>query len=114
MIVVPALLLTSATDCAVSATTAGAGTFAGAVYVIAAPDALDAADKVPHVAPAHPAPLNAHVTPLFCGSCVTVAVTLCVNPVCTDALVGFTATPTGGGGVTVIVVTAVLLPSATD
>ena len=61
-----------------------------------------------------PAPLNVQLTPLFCVSFVTVAVTLCVFPLCTDALIGFTDTPTAGGAVTVIVAAAVLLVSATD
>ena len=114
MIVATALLLASIADFAVTVTVAGDGTFAGAVYVIAAPEALEVADSVPQAAPVQPAPASAHVTPLFCGSFVTVAVTLCVFPLCTDALVGFTDTPTGGGAVTVIVATAVLLVSATD
>jgi hypothetical protein len=81
---------------------------------MAAPEALEAADNVPHVAPAHPAPVSVHVTPLFNGSFCTVAVRLCVWLVCTDTAVGFTPIPTGGGGTTVIVAMALLLPSATD
>jgi hypothetical protein len=114
VIVAAAVLLVSVADLAVSVTTAGEGTLTGAVYVIAVPDALDVADNVPHAAPEQPAPLNVHVTPLVCVSFVTVAVTLCVFPLCTDALVGFTDTPTGGGVVTVIVAAAVLLVSVTD
>jgi hypothetical protein len=114
VIVATAVLLVSATDLAVSVTVAGDGTPTGAVNVIATPDALEAADNVPHVAPVHPAPLNVHVTPLFCVSLATVAVTPCVLAVCTDALVGFTDTATAGGAVTVIVATTVLLVSATD
>jgi hypothetical protein len=52
------------------------GTEAGAVYVIEAPDALLAADSVPHVAPLQPAPESAQVTPLFALSFITVAVKL--------------------------------------
>ena len=63
--VAAAVLLVSVTDLAVSVTTAGAGTLAGAVYVIAAPEALDVADSVPQVAPEQPAPVSVHVTPLF-------------------------------------------------
>jgi hypothetical protein len=40
------------------------------------PEALEAADSVPHVAPLQPAPVSAHVTPLFCVSLLTVAVML--------------------------------------
>jgi hypothetical protein len=114
VIVVTALLLPSATDCAVAVTVAGEGTAPGAVYVIAAPEALDALESVPQVAPEHPAPVSVHVTPLFNGSFCTVALRLCVWLVCTDTAVGFTPIPTGGGGTTVIVATALLLPSATD
>ena len=81
---------------------------------MAAPELLEAADSVPHVAPEHPAPVSVHVTPLFSGSFVTVADRLCVWLVCTDTAVGFTPMLTGGGGTTVIVETALLLPSATD
>ena len=65
VIVATAVLLTSATDLAVSVTAAGAGTAAGAVYVMAAPDALEVAESVPQIAPVQPAPVNVHVTPLF-------------------------------------------------
>ncbi len=68
VIVVDADLLGSATEVATAATIAGEGAFAGAVKVIAAPEALAAADNVPHDAPLQPAPLKDHVTPLFCES----------------------------------------------
>jgi hypothetical protein len=95
-----ALLLLSATDLAVSVTTAGVGTLAGAVYVIAAPDAPEVADSVPQAAPVQPAPLNVHVTPLFWESFATVAVTLVLCAVCTETAAGVisvTATVAGGG-----------------
>ena len=116
VIVVAAVFVVSATDFAVSVTVAGFGTPAGAVYVIAVPEALVDVDNVPQVAPLHPAPPKVQVTPLFCESFCTVAVTVCVCPVCTDADVGFTATEMAGGVavVTVIVVAAVLVVSATD
>jgi hypothetical protein len=60
-----AALVVSATDFAVSVTVAGFGTLDGAVYVIAVPEALVLADKVPHVAPLHPEPLNVQLAPLF-------------------------------------------------
>ena len=111
-----ALLVVSATDLAVSVTVAGFGTLAGAVYVIAVPEALVADDKVPQVAPLHPAPVNVQVTPLFCASFCTVAVMLRVCPVCTDAVAGFTETEIAGGVALVIVMVAVavLVVSATD
>lgn len=56
----------------------------------ATPDALEAADNVPQAAATHPAPLSVQVTPLFCVSCCTVAVKLCVFPTCTEELVGVT------------------------
>ncbi len=64
----------SVTDVAVRVTVAGVGTAAGAVYVIATPELLDAADIAPHVAPLHPVPESAHVTPWASASFVTVAV----------------------------------------
>jgi len=68
----------SETEVAVSVTVAGLGTLPGAVYVIATPEALAAADKVPHVAPLHPAPDKVQVTPRFCRSFVTVATNVLV------------------------------------
>jgi hypothetical protein len=85
-------LLVSVTDLAVSVTTAGVGTLAGAVYVIAVPEALDVVDSVPQVAPEQPAPVNAHVTPLFWESFATVAVKVVVFVVCTEAVVLFRVT----------------------
>jgi hypothetical protein len=55
----------SATEVAVSVTVAGLGTFAGAVYVIGAPDALEVFESVPQATPAQPAPVSVQVTPLF-------------------------------------------------
>lgn len=74
VIVARLVLVPSATEVAVKVTAAGPGVVAGAVYVIATPEALAAAERVPHVAPAQPAPDNAQLTPLFCVSLVTVAV----------------------------------------
>jgi hypothetical protein len=110
-----AVLLVSATDVAVSVTTAGAGTLAGAVYVIAAPDALDVADSVPQVAPEQPAPVSVHVTPLFWESLVTAAVKVVVCVVCTEAVDLFSVTViAGAAAVTVTCAAALLLASATD
>jgi hypothetical protein len=66
----------SPTGFAVSVTSTGAGAFAGAVYVMAVPDALAVAEIVPHVAPLHPVPPSVQPTPLFCPSFETVAVKL--------------------------------------
>ena len=81
------------TDVAVKVTVAGFGTLAGAVYVMGAPEALDVADKVPHVLPLQPVPDNVQSTPRFFRSFRTVAVKDCVPPpACTLALVGETLT----------------------
>jgi hypothetical protein len=76
VIVATVVLETSVTDVAVAVTDAGEGTFAGPVYVIAEPDALEVADKEPHAAPLQPAPLSLQLTPLFWVSFCTVAVML--------------------------------------
>jgi hypothetical protein len=65
VIVATAVLLPSVTEVAVSVTAAGAGTLAGAVYVMATPEALEAAESVPQAAPLHPAPESDQFTPLF-------------------------------------------------
>ena len=59
---------------------------------MAVPDALEVVESVPQDAPEQPAPVNVQVTPLFCVSFCSVAVMLCVCPVCTEALAGATAT----------------------
>src|SRR5580704_5862478 len=65
VIVAEAVFVPSATDIAVTATAAGVGRFAGAVYVTVAPAA---ADRVPQAAPLQPAPVRVQCTPLFCES----------------------------------------------
>ena len=65
VIVAEAVREVSVTEVAFSVTVAGDGTEAGAVYVMATPDALDVADNVPQVAPLQPVPVTVHVTPLF-------------------------------------------------
>jgi hypothetical protein len=92
--IAPADLVPSATEVAVSATVPE-GTEAGAVYVIAAPDALDGLETLPHAAPLQPAPDSAHVTPLFALSFVTVAVKLIPWPGCMNAVAGATVTEIG-------------------
>jgi hypothetical protein len=92
VIVIDADLLPSATDVAVKFTVAGFGGAVGAVYVTDAPDALVAGDTAPHVAPLQPAPESAQLTPLAAESLATVAVTVCVAPACTVAVVVATVT----------------------
>jgi hypothetical protein len=90
VIVADADLVASVTDVAVSVTVAGLGIAAGPVKVIAAPEALVVADKVPHpLAVAHDI---AHVTPFTAVSFVTVAAKLCVALVASEAVVGDTDT----------------------
>ena len=112
VIVAAPLCVASVTDVAVNVTVAGDGTAAGGVYVIATPDALEADESVPHVAPLHPAPVNAHVTPWFSRSFETVAAKLCVSPKFTVAVNGATATEIAG--TTVIVEEKLRVPSATE
>ena len=69
-----AFLLESLTDVAVSVTVEGLGKDAGAVYVMAAPEALETEESVPHAAPLQPVPDNDQVTPFACGSLATLAV----------------------------------------
>jgi hypothetical protein len=57
---------------------------------MAAPEALEVADKAPQVAPLQPAPVSVQLTPLFCASFCTVAVILLVWPVGTDTAVAIT------------------------
>ena len=63
--------------------------------MMAVPDALLAAERVPHVAPLQPAPDRAQVTPLAALSLVTVAVNSWVCPICTDIVAGEIATEMG-------------------
>jgi hypothetical protein len=63
--------------------------------VTAVPDALLAAERVPHVAPLQPAPDRAQVTPLPALSLVTVAVNGWLCPTCADIVAGETATEIG-------------------
>jgi hypothetical protein len=97
VIVAAADFVPSATDVAVSVTVEKVGTLAGAVYVIATPEALEAVESVPHVAPLHPAPVRAQFTPLFCKSFCSVALKDCVPMLaCTVAVPGETFTTMAG------------------
>ena len=64
----------------------------------ATPEALLAAESVPHAPAVHPEPDSPQLTPLSALSFATVAVNPCVCPVCTDAVVGATVTDIAGGG----------------
>jgi hypothetical protein len=82
--------------------------------VMAAPDALLAAESVPHAAPLQPVPDNAQVTPLFCESFATVAAKVVAVPTATLALVCDKITVMLGAVVTVIAAAPVFVPSATE
>jgi hypothetical protein len=64
----------SATDVAVTVTSVDNGRAEGAVYVMAAPEALDSAESVPQVTLPQLMPDRVQFTPLFCASFRTVAV----------------------------------------
>jgi hypothetical protein len=56
--------------------------------VTGAPDALEGAERLPHVAPLQLSPESDQVTPEFFGSPITVAVKLCAWLTSTDEVVG--------------------------
>ena len=93
-------LVESATETAVIVTAAGLGATAGAVY-------SPVVEMVPTVAFPPFTPFTCHVTAVF-EVFVTVAVNCCVKPVTTVAVLGLTATETGGVIVTVAVSNFVL------
>ncbi len=97
VMVVLADFVPSATEVAVNVTVAGLGTAAGAVYVTAAPEAVDPGATVPQVVPLQPAPDNAQVTPLLPESFATVAVKVCVVPTCTLTVATDIATEINAG-----------------
>jgi hypothetical protein len=104
-----------ATEVAVSVTVPAEVAFAGEVYVTAAPEALDAGETVPQVAPLQVAPESVQMTPLFWVSFCTVAVKVCVTPpVARLAVVGDTVTTIAGGAVTVMRAAADFVPSVTE
>jgi hypothetical protein len=110
-----AVFVLSATDVAVSVTVAGFGIAPGAVNVIAVPDALVAADKLPQLAPLHPEPESAQLTPLFEESPVTVAVNGVVAFTGTVAVVCDSDTEIPAGAVPIVIVAeADFVPSLTD
>ena len=70
-------LVPSATEVAVRVTVDDVGRAVGAVYVMAAPDALLVEESVPQALPVQPAPDKVQVTPLSWASPLTVEVKLC-------------------------------------
>ena len=91
-------LLGSATEVAVRVTAAEEGIPEGAVYVMAAPEALVEADSVPQALALQLGPDRAQETPLFWLSLATVAVNVwvCVNS--SDEVAGVTLTVMACGG----------------
>ena len=90
----------SATEVAVTVTSAGLGIASGAVY-------KPPEEMVPQDAPLQPVPVTLHVTAVFAVP-VTVAVNCCVLPAGTSALEGVTFTATGATIVTVAVANLVV------
>jgi hypothetical protein len=109
-------LVVSVADVAVSVTVKVAATDAGAVYVTAVPEALDAAERVPQVAALQGPPMvdSTQLTPPSFASLVTLAVNgvPVVLPAAMLAVGGNTFTEIGG--VIVIVAALDLVASATD
>lgn len=115
VMVADAVFVVSVTEVAVNVTVGGTGMLAGAVYVTATPEALEAGATVPHVAPLQPTPERDHVTPLPAVSLATVAVNACAAPARTLAVASDRVTPTGAdAAATVMVAAVVLVASATE
>jgi hypothetical protein len=114
VIVAVAFTAPFATEVAVNVTVAGVGTAAGALYVTAAPDALDVGVTLPQLAPLQPAPESVQVTPLFCATPATAAANACVLLVATLAVAGDTVTVTAGAATIVMIAAADFVLSARD
>jgi hypothetical protein len=112
VIVAAAVFVPSATDAAVSVTEGGVGAVAGAEYVTGVPEALLAAESVPHVVPLQPVPDSVQATPLFSASFATVAANDVVVLMGTVAEVAERATETFAAAASVIAAAAVLVASA--
>jgi len=97
VIVAVADFVPSATEVALSVIFAGLGATAGAVYVTTAPEALEFAERIPHVPPLQPEPASVQLTPLAALSFATVAVNVAVCPACTEAAVEEMAMEIGVG-----------------
>jgi len=109
-------LLPSDTDVAVIVTINVAAAEAGAVYVMAVPDALDVAERVPQEAIVHAPPgiVRVQATPPLFPSLLTVAVNGNVTGLPAVALATGGVTFTAIGGVTVIVAVPEAVVSDTD
>jgi hypothetical protein len=92
---------------AVMVTLPPAGTAAGAVYVVAAPDAVCAGVNDPQKAVG----VQIQDTPLFPGSLATVAERAAVSPVCIDAGEALMDTAMDGGAVIATVAVALFVVS---
>jgi len=82
--------------------------------VVAVPLAVLLGATVPHVTPVQEVPVTLQVTPLFCGSFVTVAVNCTVVFACTLVGFGEITTEIGGPRLIVKVTCATLVLSATE
>ncbi len=83
--------------------------------MMAAPDALDVLETVPHAAPLQPAPESVQFTPLFCGSFCSKAVKFCDPVAGTVAVVGEMLTLSGAGSAVILIAAeADLVLSDTD
>jgi hypothetical protein len=82
---------------------------------MAAPEALEVAESVPHITLLQPIPESVQFTPLFCESFCTVAVKLWLPLVGTLTGTGDTVTTMAAGAAArVIVAAADLVPSETE
>jgi len=113
VIVAAADFVKSATDVAVTVTSAGSRRLAGAVYVMGAPDLLKIAESLPQERPPQPAPPSLQITPLVPSLFATVAVTVSIWPNSTEEASGETVTDSAGD-VTRIVAAADFVLSVTD
>jgi hypothetical protein len=106
-------LVKSATEVAVTVTSAGDSALAGAVYVMGTADLLKIVESLPQERPPQPAPVSFQITPLFSTLFVTVAVTVSFWSNSTEEALGETSTERAGD-VTIIVAAADFVLSATD
>ena len=81
VIVAVADLVESVTEVAVTVTVAGFGAEPGALYLVAAPLAVDADEKLPH---GEPPQLTVQLTPALAVSLLTMAVRLVLVPASSD------------------------------
>jgi hypothetical protein len=81
VMVAEAVFVESVTEVAVTDTVAGLGAEAGAVYFVAVPLVVEAAEKLPHCALPQ---VTDHFTPAFALSLLTTAVRFMIEPVSVD------------------------------